>query len=89
MGKFRLSYCEIFLKNDPGLKLKAKDRWYVPDPNKQADLEKLREKSLLREFETYRDGLVGNRKKTQTIPHGSNPSWIQEGLGRKKIIKQS
>ncbi|MHC0068336.1 hypothetical protein ACWATR_36640, partial [Nostoc sp. UIC 10890] len=31
----------------------AKDKWYVPDPNQAIDLEKLREKSLLREFEEY------------------------------------
>jgi len=41
-------------KDDPSLVLKAKDRWYVPDPNKAGDLEKLREKSLLKEFETYK-----------------------------------
>jgi hypothetical protein len=29
---------------------KAKDRWYIPDPRKIGDLEKLREKTLLREF---------------------------------------
>ena len=40
-------------KTDPTLKAKAKDRWYVPDPNKAADLEKLRERTLLREFEDY------------------------------------
>ena len=40
-------------KNDPVLIAKAKDRWYVPDPNKAGDLEKLREKSLLKEFEQY------------------------------------
>lgn len=67
-------------KNDPALKLKAKDRWYVPDPNKQADLEKLREKSLLREFETYRDELIGNRKKlkqfrTEAIRAGFKKAW--------------
>ncbi len=33
---------------------RACDRWYVPDPNKAADLEKLRERSLLKEFETYK-----------------------------------
>ena len=33
---------------------KACDRWYVPDPNKAGDLEKLREKALLREFEEYK-----------------------------------
>ncbi|EKM6405991.1 DNA methyltransferase [Pseudomonas aeruginosa] len=40
-------------KNDPRLIAKAKDRWYVPDPNKAQDLEKRREKVLLKEFETY------------------------------------
>jgi len=33
---------------------KARGRWYVPDPSKQIDLEKLRERSLLSEFEAYR-----------------------------------
>ena len=32
------------------LRTKAKDRWYVPDPHKAGDLEKLRERTLLREF---------------------------------------
>jgi len=39
---------------DPKLKIKAKDCWYVPDPNEAGDLEKLREKSLLKEFEEYK-----------------------------------
>ena len=41
-------------KDDPKLIAKAKDRWYVPDPNKAADLEKLRERALLKEFEIYK-----------------------------------
>jgi len=41
-------------KDDPALMAKAKDRWYVPDPNKAGDLEKLRERSLLKEFEGYK-----------------------------------
>jgi hypothetical protein len=41
-------------KDDPALRTKAKDRWYVPDPNKTFDLEKLREKRLLKEFEDYK-----------------------------------
>jgi len=41
-------------KDNPALVAKAKDRWYVPDPNKEGDLEKWREKSLLKEFEEYR-----------------------------------
>ena len=50
-------------KNDPALVAKAKDRWYVPDPNKAGDLEKLREKSLLKEFEEYKD----NKKKLKVF----------------------
>ncbi|CAM6801831.1 hypothetical protein [Morganella morganii] len=41
-------------KDNPVLITKAKGRWYVPDPNKAEDLEKLREKSLLKEFEEYK-----------------------------------
>jgi len=41
-------------KDDPALRNKGKDRWYVPDPNKASDLEKLRERHLLKEFEEYR-----------------------------------
>ena len=42
------------LRNEhPTLQAKAKDRWYVPDPNKAADLEALRERSLLRDFDEY------------------------------------
>ncbi len=41
-------------KDDPMLQAKARDRWYVPDPNKAGDLEKLREKALLKEFEDYK-----------------------------------
>ncbi|MHB1294416.1 MAG: DNA methyltransferase [Anaerolineae bacterium] len=41
------------LKDDPALRAKGKDRWYVPDPNKAGDLEKLRERALLREFDEY------------------------------------
>lgn len=40
-------------KNNPLLLAKAKDRWYVPDPNKAHDLEKKREKVLIKEFEAY------------------------------------
>lgn len=40
-------------KTNPQLVAKAKDRWYVPDPSKAQDLEKRREKALLKEFEAY------------------------------------
>lgn len=42
-------------KDDPGLRAKARDRWYVPDPNKAGDLEQLRDKALLKEFEAYKE----------------------------------
>lgn len=42
-------------KDDPALVAKARDCWYVPDPNKAGDLEKLCEKALLKEFEEYKE----------------------------------
>jgi DNA modification methylase len=39
---------------DASLIAAAKDRWYIPDPSKEADLEKLRDRALLKEFEEYR-----------------------------------
>jgi len=41
-------------KDDPRLQAEAKDRWYVPDSTKAQDLEKLRERELLKEFDEYR-----------------------------------
>ena len=41
-------------KDDPTLVSKARDRWYVPDPTRAGDLEKLRDKALLKEFDEYR-----------------------------------
>lgn len=41
-------------KESPALITKAKGRWYVPDSNKAGDLEKLREKALMKEFEEYK-----------------------------------
>jgi hypothetical protein len=40
-------------KDDERLRAKGKDRWYVPDPNKVGDLEKLRERALMKEFWEY------------------------------------
>ena len=41
-------------KDHPALRDKARGRWYVPDPNKAADVEMRRTRLLLREFEEYR-----------------------------------
>lgn len=66
--------------DDPTLKDKSMNRWYVPDPNKQADLEKLREKTLLREFESYTEELEKSKKKlkqfrTEAIRAGFKKAW--------------
>lgn len=67
-------------KEDPALRKKAKDRWYVPDPNKQADLDKLREKSLLKEFAVYVDEISRSKKKLkqfriEAIRAGFKKAW--------------
>ncbi len=36
------------------LREEAKDRWYMPDPSRAQDLERLRERVLLKEFEEYK-----------------------------------
>ena len=41
-------------KGDPQLVEKARNRWFVSDPNKQQDVEARREKALLREFDIYK-----------------------------------
>ena len=41
-------------KDHPALRAKAGGRWYVPDPNKAADVEMRRTRILLREFDEYR-----------------------------------
>jgi len=67
-------------KEDGALITKAKNRWYVPDPNKQADLEKLREKALLREFFAYVEQINSSKKKlkqfrTEAIRAGFKKAW--------------
>lgn len=42
-------------KSAPTLKAKGKDRWYMPNPNKAGDLEKLRERDLLQNFKEYQE----------------------------------
>jgi len=51
-------------------------RWYVPDHNKQSDLEKIREKALLKEFEEYKEGR-GRLKvfRTEALRAGFKASW--------------
>lgn len=64
-------------KNDPMLRAEAKDCWYVPDPNKAADLERLRERSLLREFEEYRQAKQRKLKvfRLEAVRAGFKKAW--------------
>ena len=73
--------------DDSNMKSKAMNRWYVADPNKQADLEKLREKSLLREFESYIEEINKNNKKlkqfrTEAIRAGFKKAWSDKEYQR-------
>lgn len=63
-------------KNDPKLKAKAKDRWYVPDPNKAADLEKVRLRALLKEFESYKaEKEKIKQPRAEALRAGFNSAW--------------
>ena len=59
-------------KDHAQLKAKAKNRWYVPDPKKNVDVETLRNKRLLEEFWSYLpDGYTPpslSANKGQTLP---------------------
>jgi len=64
-------------KDDERLRTKAKDRWYVPDPNKAGDLEKLRERALLREFEEYQTSSQKRLKvfRLEAVRAGFKKAW--------------
>ena len=65
-------------KDDPSLVMKARDRWYIPDPNKAGDLEKLREKALLKEFDEYKH--VKKKLKVfrlEAVRAGFKNLWLQ------------
>ena len=64
-------------KDDERLRAKAKDRWYVPDPNKAGDLERLRERALLREFEEYRESKQKRLKvfRLEAVRAGFKKAW--------------
>lgn len=64
-------------KSDPRLKTKATDRWYVPDPSKARDLEMIRDKALLKEFDSYRS-FTGRRIKNfrlEAMRTGFKHAW--------------
>lgn len=70
-------------KDDPRLVEKARDRWYVPDPSKQAEREAVREKSLLREFEEYKTSTQRKLKvfRTEAVRVGFKACWQERDYG--------
>jgi hypothetical protein len=64
-------------KDDPRLKAKAKDRWYTPDPSKAKDLEQKRERSLLKEFESYKSASGRKLKefRLEVLRAGFKTAW--------------
>lgn len=64
-------------KGDPRLIAKAQDRWYMPDPNKAQDLEKRREKALLKEFEGYQTATGRKLKelRLEVLRAGFKAAW--------------
>ncbi|WP_305822500.1 DNA methyltransferase [Massilia brevitalea] len=74
-------------KSNLALVAKAKDRWYVPDPNKAQDLEKKRDKALLKEFEAYQASTGRKLKefRLEVLRAGFKAAWGAKNY--KAIIK--
>ena len=70
-------------KDDAALRGKARDRWYVPDPRKAGDLEKLRERALLREFDDYRDSAERRLRvfRLEAVRAGFRRAWQRQDYG--------
>jgi len=65
--------------DDPLLVDAARDRYYVPDLNQQIDLDKLREKSLLKEFEEYRQSTQKLKIfRLEAIRAGFKKAWSEK-----------
>jgi len=64
-------------KSDLKLKAKGKGRWYVPDPRKEVDLEKIRHRALMKEFNEYREAKKGKLKivRTEALRAGFKDCW--------------
>ena len=67
-------------KTEPDLVARASGRWFVPDPNRQSDLDRLRERGLLREFTEYRESTVRKIKhfRTEAVRAGFKSSFQKQ-----------
>lgn len=74
-------------KDNPALREKGKGRWYIPDPNKAGDLEKIREKALLKEFSIY-ESSKGKIKefRIEAIRAGFKKAWQDKNYALIKNI---
>jgi DNA modification methylase len=67
-------------KDHPQLVEKARNRWFVPDPNKQHDVEARREKALLREFDNYKAHMGKKMKeiRLEVMRAGFKAAWASK-----------
>jgi hypothetical protein len=70
-------------KDAPELMAAAADRWYVPDPSRQVDLDKLREKELLAEFRVYKSSKERHLKlfRTEAVRAGFKAAYEAQDYG--------
>ncbi|MDM8560302.1 hypothetical protein [Candidatus Parabeggiatoa sp. HSG14] len=76
----RFKECRNLTKDNLILQQRAIERWYVPNPNKAWDLEKLRENHLLREFKQYRQNPKKRLKefRLEVMRAGFKKAWEQK-----------
>ena len=63
---------------NPALKAKAAGFWYVPDPAKASDLEKMREKALLKEFARYKTERKLKKFRIEVVRAGFRKAWEEK-----------
>jgi DNA modification methylase len=64
-------------KDDQQLIKKAKDRWFVPNPEREEDLQKVRDRDLLKQFSEYKEH-AGRKLKTvrlEAVRCGFKKAW--------------
>ncbi|MBT6143619.1 DNA methylase, partial [bacterium] len=71
--------CRNLSKDDPALIARALERWYVPDPRREADLERVRHLALMKEFEEHRTS-KGKLKlvRTESLRAGFKECWQRQ-----------
>jgi hypothetical protein len=76
----RLEAYNHLAADNPTLQQAAVERWYVPDPQKHHDLEKIRENHLLREFKHYCQPSVKKLKlfRLEALRAGFKKAWTQQ-----------